>query len=65
MELADTLSRAHGLPGDATAFERKAETVNMTQYLSISAARLEDIKDHDQTRKDGDIEVVIEVVKSG
>ncbi len=43
MELADTLSRAHGLTEEATAFERDVETVNMTEYLSVSAARVDDI----------------------
>ena len=44
MELADTLSRAHGLAEEPTTLERLVETVNMTEYLSLSAARVDDIK---------------------
>lgn len=63
MELADTLSRAHGSFEGTTAFEREVETVNMTEYLSVSAARLDDIKAHTET--DNELQMVIEVVKSG
>ena len=63
MELADTLSRARGSFEGTTAFEREVETVNMTEYLSVSAARLDDIKAHTET--DNELQMVIEVVKNG
>ena len=35
----------------------------MTEYLSVSAARLDDIKAHTET--DNELQMVMEVVKSG
>ena len=45
MALADTLSRAYLLE-EVTPFELWLESVNMAQYLPISAARLEDVRVH-------------------
>lgn len=63
MELADTLSRAHGSYEHVTAFEREVETVNMTEYFPIPPARMDDIKTH--TIIDKELQTVVKVVKSG
>ena len=62
MELADTLSRAY-LPEPATPFEAELESINMAQYLPISAARLEDIRAH--TKVDPDLQTLLKVIATG
>ncbi len=63
-ELADTLGRAHGLTEEATAFERDVETVNMMEYLSVSAARVDDIKAQTVVA-DSELQMVVDVVRNG
>ena len=46
MQFSDTLSRAYIPEESSKAIDAEFESVDMTQYLTISAARLEDIHAH-------------------
>ena len=62
MELADTLSRAY-LQEEVTPFELGLESINMAQYLPISAARLEDVRVH--AKDDPDLQILCKVIAGG
>ena len=62
MELADTLSRAH-LQEEVTPFELGLESVNIAQYLPISATRVEDV--HVLTKNDPDLQTLSPIIAVG
>ena len=51
MELADTLTRAY-LQEQVMPFETELESINMAQYLPISAACLKAVRCHTKTEPD-------------
>ena len=62
MELADTLSRAY-LQEEVTPFELGLESINMAQYLPISAARLEDVRVH--AKDDPELQTLCKIIAGG
>lgn len=62
MELADTLSRAY-LQEEVTPFELGLESINMAQYLPISAAHLEDVRVH--AKDDPDLQTLCKIIAGG
>ena len=59
MELADTLSRAY-LQEEVTPFELGLESINMAQYLPISAAPLGDVRVH--AKDDPDLQTLCKII---
>ena len=62
MELADTLSRAY-LQEEVTPFELGLESINMAEYLPISAARLEDVRVH--AKDDPELQTLCKIIAGG
>ena len=63
MQLSDTLSRAYIPSESSKAIDAEFEYVNMTQYLTISAAFLDDI--HAHTATDESLQSPIKFIKTG